>query len=197
MQHDPLQQFEIWYQDALEAQARGELKMPDAMSLATSSADGKPSSRMLLFKGLLGGGFSFYTNFESRKCRDIFANPNGALLFYWPGLERQVRIEGRIEKLSDAESDRYWNTRPRESNLGAWASQQSAPVADRATLLRQVEAISKQYGNEKPLPRPEFWGGFKLLPAEIEFWMAGEFRLHDRFRYKKSKNGWQQTRLSP
>ncbi len=199
MQHDPVRQFEIWYEDALEAQAKGLLKMPDAMALATATPEGRPSSRMVLYKGLSGGGVTFHTNFGSRKCREIFANPQGALLFYWSGIDRQIRIEGRIEKLSDEESDRYWSTRNRESNIGAWASHQSAPVADRGALIREVDAVRERFASEAEVPRPEFWGGFRLVPDEFEFWKAGEHRLHDRIRYRRAaaSREWSQTRLSP
>jgi pyridoxamine 5'-phosphate oxidase len=198
MQPDPLKQFEIWYQEAIAAAARGELKMPDAMSLATATAEGRPSSRMVLYKGLSSGGFTFYTNYGSRKCGELVANPFAALLFYWPGLERQVRIEGPVQKLTSAESDAYWNTRDRESNIGAWASRQSAKVADRARLIARVEELRTRFEGEKLVPRPEFWGGFRLVPSEMEFWVAGEFRLHDRFRYVRDASGaWTQARLSP
>jgi pyridoxamine 5'-phosphate oxidase len=167
-----------------------------AMTLATVDAGGRPGARVVLLHGLDRRGFVFFTNYESRKGRDITANPQAALCFYWPWLDRQVRIEGRLTRIDGAESDAYFATRPRGKQAGAWASEQSRPLASRDALdaaCREIEA--RHAGGD--IPRPPFWGGYRLAPDRIEFWKAGGSRLHDRFLFTKTNEGWTRERLAP
>ncbi len=189
---DPLQQFEQWLDQALKA----ELPEPNAMTLATVGADGRPSTRVVLIKGYDARGIVWYTNYESRKGRELAAHPFAALQFHWVDLERVVRIEGRVEKVSDAESDAYYRSRPLDSRLGAWASPQSQVIASRAVLV----ANAAKYGTQFLLnpPRPPHWGGFRLLPDRWEFWQGRKSRLHDRLRYtQQATGGWLRERLAP
>ncbi|MDP1790082.1 MAG: pyridoxamine 5'-phosphate oxidase [Methylibium sp.] len=189
---DPLQQFEQWLDQALKA----ELPEPNAMTLATVGADGRPSTRVVLIKGCDARGIVWYTNYESRKGRELAAHPFAALQFHWVELERVVRIEGRVEKVSDAESDAYYRSRPLDSRLGAWASPQSQVIASRAVLV----ANAAKYGAQFLLnpPRPPHWGGFRLLPDRWEFWKGRKSRLHDRLRYtQQATGGWLRERLAP
>lgn len=189
---DPLQQFERWLDQALKA----ELPEPNAMTLATVGADGRPSTRVVLIKGCDARGIVWYTNYESRKGRELDAHPFAALQFHWVDLERVVRIEGRVEKVSDAESDAYYRSRPLDSRLGAWASPQSQVIASRAVLV----ANAAKYGAQFLLnpPRPPHWGGFRLLPDRWEFWQGRKSRLHDRLRYtQQATGGWLRERLAP
>ncbi|AOI58343.1 pyridoxamine 5'-phosphate oxidase [Burkholderia diffusa] len=191
---DPFAQFDRWFKEALDAK----LPEPNTMTLATVGDDGRPSARIVLIKGVDERGFVFFTNYESRKGRDLAANPHAALLFYWIELERQVRIEGRIEKTSADESDRYFASRPLGSRIGAWASEQSAVIDSRATLEAREKAVSERYG-ENP-PRPPHWGGYRVVPDAIEFWQGRPSRLHDRLLYTRdaaAKSGWTISRLSP
>lgn len=168
------------------------------MTLATVGEGGRPSARIVLIKGVDERGFVFFTNYESRKGRDLAANPYAALLFYWIELERQVRIEGRIEKTSADESDRYFSSRPLGSRIGAWASEQSAVIDSRATLEAREKEISTRFGDDPP--RPPHWGGYRLVPDSIEFWQGRPSRLHDRLLYTRdaaSPHGWTMSRLSP
>lgn len=187
----PFRQLEAWLADARGA----ELREPEAMALATVGETGTPSVRMVLLRGWDEEGFRFFTNYESQKGLDLAANPMASLLFYWDPLQRQVRIDGEVSRLDGHESDAYFATRARESQLGAWASSQSRPIPDRDTLLRAVEDAGRCFPDE--VRRPPWWGGFRLVPVRFEFWQSGEFRLHDRFRYEPSEEGWTITRLSP
>ena len=188
---DPFAQFERWFKDALAAQ----LPLANAMTLATVSPGGAPDARVVLLKGVDGGGFVFYTNYDSRKGQQLAARAEACLLFLWTQLERQVRIEGRVGKVSPAESDAYFASRPLGARLSARASTQSAVVPDRSFLESEVEKVKKQFG-ESP-PRPPNWGGYRVIPSQIEFWQGRENRLHDRLRYCRKKDAWAIERLAP
>lgn len=189
---DPIRQFGAWFEQALAAQ----LPEPNAMTLATVGADGLPSARIVLLKGYDAAGFVFHTNYESRKGKELAAHPFAALVFFWSELERQVRIEGKVERLPAAESDAYFQSRPLGSRLSAWASRQSEPVANRETLEQELEEMSQRFQGGDVL-RPPFWGGLRLRPDAIEFWQGGSNRLHDRLRYRPGAAGWRIERLSP
>jgi len=189
---NPFVQFNRWLQEALSSR----LPEPNAMALATATAEGKPSVRMVLLKGYDDRGFVFFTNYEGRKSSELLKNPNAALLFYWSELERQVRIEGSVEKTSRQESEEYFNTRPLESRLGAWASRQSEVIPGRSDLEQKVSDLKERYANRE-VPVPPFWGGFRLQPQAFEFWQGRENRLHDRIRYTLQGGVWVIERLSP
>lgn len=189
---DPVEQFRRWFEQAVSAQ----LPEPNAMTLATCTPDGRPSARIVLLKGYNGNGFTFFTSYEGRKAKELDSNPRAALVFYWPELERQIRIEGNIERTSSEESDAYFATRPRNSQLGAWASSQSSVVASREVLERRWAELQARYANQ-PVPRPPHWGGYRLIPTVFEFWQGRPSRLHDRLRYRRSPTGWVRERLSP
>ena len=191
---DPMQQFQSWLDTAIKAK----VLEPTAMNLATSSAEGVISSRMVLLKDLDPRGFSFFTNYESRKASDLAEHGRAALCFGWGALERQVRIEGVIEKVSAQDSDDYYSRRPRGSRIGAIASRQSTELSSHAELEQQVKEVEKQYAQGEEIQRPEYWGGYRLLPESLEFWQGRPSRLHDRFCYQKSEDGqWQVRRLAP
>lgn len=190
---DPVRMFRAW----LEAASATGMHLPEAAALATASADGVPSARMVLLRGLDERGFVFFTNYRSRKGRELEANPRAALLFYWRGLERQVRVEGRAEPVSPEESDRYFQQRPRGSRLAAIASPQSEVIDGRQSLDARVAELDALYPGPE-VPRPAHWGGFRVVHESIEFWQGGTHRLHDRFRYRRARGGgWAVERLAP
>jgi pyridoxamine 5'-phosphate oxidase len=189
----PMNQFEKWFNDALKAQ----LYEPNAMTLATTSIDRKPSARIVLLKGFSDKGFSFYTNYLSAKGKEIAKNPVVALVFYWPELERQIRIEGTVEKLSKEDSEKYFKTRPKKSQISAIVSPQSQVLENRAELEKKF-AETESYYEDKDIPKPSNWGGYIVKPQVIEFWQGRRDRLHDRIVYKKAdKNSWKVVRLAP
>ncbi|NJD87353.1 MAG: pyridoxamine 5'-phosphate oxidase [Betaproteobacteria bacterium] len=188
---DPFRQFHAWLKEALAA----EVPEPTAMTLATASAAGSPSARIVLLKALDERGFVFYTNYASRKGEELAARPRAALTFLWKELERQVRVEGTVEKVSAAESDEYFAIRPLGSRIGAWASTQSATIESRQWLEARMKAAEAQYGDHPP--RPPHWGGYRVIPEWLEFWQGRRSRLHDRIAYTRAAGGWTISRLSP
>ena len=189
---DPLSLFAQWFDEAL----RAAVPEPNAMTLATVSADGHPSARIVLLKGVDAQGFTFFTNFESRKGRDLDETGHAALVFWWQELERQVRVEGIVERVSDAEADAYFAARPRGSRIGAWASPQSRPLMNRAVLEENWAALNARFDGDD-VPRPPHWGGYRLLPETVEFWKGRASRLHDRFLYTRDDGAWRVKRLAP
>jgi pyridoxamine 5'-phosphate oxidase len=188
---NPLQQFDKWLREAIA----GQLPEPNAMTLATASADGRPSTRIVLIKGYDARGIVWYTNYDSRKGRELAANPHAALQFHWVELERVVRIEGRVELASTEESDAYYATRPLDSRLGAWASPQSQVIGSRAVLVANAAKAAARHGLHPP--RPPHWGGYRLVPEAWEFWQGRKSRLHDRLRYRQEGSAWVRERLAP
>ena len=189
---DPLALFEAWFEEAKQQEPND----PNAMSVASVGEDGMPSLRMVLLKGCDERGFVFYTNFESRKGEQLLARPKAAALFHWKSLRRQVRIEGPVTRVSDEEADAYFASRPKDSQIGAWASEQSRPLAGRFELEKRVAKFAAKYGLGK-VPRPPHWSGFRIAPERIEFWQDGKFRLHDRLVYHSEETGWRTERLYP
>jgi len=187
---DPFVQFERWF-----AEAGGAVPAPESMVLATATPGGAPSARMVLLKEAGPDGFVFFTNYDSRKGRELAANPRAALLFHWQPLGRQVRVEGRVERLDEAASDAYFATRPLGARIGAWVSAQSAVIGSRDELEAAVETMGRHVGEE--LERPPYWGGFRLRPQVFEFWQHRDDRLHDRLRYQREADGWVLERLAP
>jgi pyridoxamine 5'-phosphate oxidase len=191
-ENDPIARFRSWLGEAEASEPND----PNAMALATVDADGRPSVRMVLLKGLSDAGFVFYTNQQSRKGGELAGNPNAALLFHWKSLRRQVRVEGPVEPVSDAEADAYFATRGRESRLGAWASDQSRTLADRATLECRLEETKARFGDGE-VPRPPHWSGYRVVPTAIEFWSDGSARLHHRELFERHSEGWTMRLLNP
>ncbi len=189
---DPLALFRQWFQDALKAR----LLDPNAMAVSTVGASGKPSTRMVLLRGLDSRGYTFFTNYHSRKGQELKKRPYASLLFFWPQLGRQVRIEGRVEKVSPRESDAYFKTRPRGSQLSAWASDQSEKIGNRDILESRMRSLEIRFEGKR-IPRPSHWGGYRVLPVTIEFWSGRKNRLHDRLLYVRSLGRWVRTRLAP
>lgn len=189
---DPATQFATWFEQATE----GKVLEPNAMTLSTVNAEGQPSARIVLLKFVDSDGFVFYTNYGSRKAHEIANNPRVALHFFWPELERQVRVRGTASKVSTAESLRYFSRRPRASQLGAWVSHQSAPIPARSVLEKAFSQMKAKFA-EGDVPLPDFWGGYRVRPDEVEFWQGGAHRLHDRFVYTRDGDAWQTQRLSP
>jgi pyridoxamine 5'-phosphate oxidase len=198
---DPFENFQLWL---AEAKASMGEEMATAMTLATASKSGRPSARIVLFKGTGHDpkgleGFKLFGNYESQKSRELLENAQAALVFFWPLLGRQIRAEGPVERLSDYEADIYFASRPRGSRLGAWASPQSQKIKNREELIARLADVEKRFGSEGEVPRPQNWGGWLLVPERFEFWQAGEFRLHDRYLFERSAQGagWQRSRLAP
>lgn len=189
---DPVELFSRWIDEAIHSEANE----PNAMSLATVSEDGNPNVRVVLLKGIVGNTIQFYTNYLSRKGRELEHTPQAAVAFWWPELERQVRIRGKVEKLSRSEIDSYFQSRPRESQIGAWVSEQSSPVESRETLKKKVKSVMDRFGGSK-IPTPDFWGGYSIQIEEIEFWQGRPARLHDRILYTRINKTWQKERLQP
>jgi len=189
---DPIKQFHIWFNDAVDAK----LPLPEAMTLATATPDGRPSARMVLLKQVDHDGFVFFTNYHSVKAEQLDANPYAALVFYWSQLDRQVRVEGSVVKTSEQESREYFSTRPRESQIGAWASAQSQAISSREVLEQRAHELEDLYRNQE-VACPEHWGGYRLKPERIEFWKSRIGRLHDRILYRRDGDTWSITRLAP
>ncbi|MEA5596401.1 pyridoxamine 5'-phosphate oxidase [Rivularia sp. UHCC 0363] len=190
---NPFVQFKEWFDQALSA----DILEPNAMTVATTTTDGKPSARMVLLKDFDDRGFVFYTNYNSQKAQELAENPQAALVFWWAELQRQIRICGRVERISDAESDQYFYSRPFNSRLGAWASNQSEVIENREVLEQHLEELKAKY-QDREVPRPSHWGGIRVIPAEIEFWQGRSSRLHDRLIYTRNEDdSWKIQRLSP
>ncbi|MEP7382051.1 MAG: pyridoxamine 5'-phosphate oxidase [Gemmatimonadota bacterium] len=189
---DPIVQFSRWFEEA----RRADILEPNAMTLATCTPDARPSARIVLLKDVSPHGFAFYTDFRSRKGDELAANPRAALVFLWKEIERQVRIAGMVERVSREESEAYYRSRPAGSRIGAWASRQSAVIPSRDTIEEAVASITAQYPTDD-IPLPPHWGGYRVVPEELEFWQGRSSRLHDRLRYRRSTLGWTVERLSP
>ena len=190
---DPIELFKIWMSEA----EKNEINDPNALSLATSNEKNEPSVRMVLLKGLSKNGFVFYTNLNSPKSQDLKKNSKAAMCFHWKSLQRQVRVSGSITQVSDDEADNYFNSRPYESRIGAWASDQSKTMTDRKNLLKKIDEFKKKFEKEKKLPRPKHWSGWCLNPLSIEFWLGDKFRIHERLKYIKISNNWKKEILYP
>ncbi len=190
---NPLELFKIWLSEA----EKKEINDPNALSLATTNKNNEPNVRMVLLKGFNEKGFVFYTNLNSPKSDDLKKNPKAAMCFHWKSLQRQIRISGSVTKVSEKEADTYFNSRPYESRIGAWASDQSQVMKKRKDFLKRIEEFKKKYSNKESLPRPKHWSGWCLKPTSIEFWLGDQFRIHERLRYKKISNNWEKNILYP
>ena len=190
---DPLELFKSWMSEAEKKETRD----PTASSLATANSAGQPNVRMVLLKGLSSEGFVFYTNLNSSKSRDLKENPKAAMCFHWKSFNRQIRILGNVTQVDDKEADFYFNNRPYESRINAWASDQSNPMNERSELLKKIEDFKNKYKNEKNVPRPLYWSGWRLKPSSIEFWLHRDNRNHERLRYNKTPKGWEKEILYP
>ena len=190
---DPLELFKSWMSEA----EKKEIRDPTASSLATANSAGQPNVRMVLLKGLSSEGFVFYTNLNSSKSRDLKENPKAAMCFHWKSFNRQIRILGNVTQVDDKEADLYFNSRPYESRINAWASDQSNPMNERSELLKKIENFKNKYKNEKNVPRPLYWSGWRLKPSSIEFWLHRDNRNHERLRYNKTPKGWEKEILYP
>ncbi len=188
---DPVLQLQAWLNDAEHAG----ISEPSAMTLATTTRDGQPSARIVLLRGLDARGLAFYSNYESRKARELAADPRAAIVFYWRALARQVRVEGIVERLTGAESDAYFLSRPRGHRLSAWASQQSSVIPSRAFLEERLREADARFGPD--VPRPPYWGGYRVVPERFEFWQGRPDRMHDRIAYRRDEHGWRTVRLAP
>ena len=190
---DPLELFKSWMSEA----EKKEIRDPTASSLATANSAGQPNVRMVLLKGLSSEGFVFYTNLNSSKSSDLKENPKAAMCFHWKSFNRQIRILGNVTQVDDKEADLYFNSRPYESRINAWASDQSNPMNERSELLKKIEDFKNKYKNEKNVPRPLYWSGWRLKPSSIEFWLHRDNRNHERLRYNKTPKGWEKEILYP
>jgi len=190
---NPFELFKIWMKEA----EKKEINDPNALSLATSNSGNEPSVRMVLLKGLSTRGFVFYTHLNSPKSQDLKKNPKAEMCFHWKSIQRQIRISGNITQVSDKEADDYFKSRPYESKIGAWASDQSMVMKERMELLKRIEDLKKKYKDEKNLPRPKYWSGWCLNPTSIEFWLGNKFRIHERLRYNKISEAWKKEILYP
>jgi len=190
---DPLELFKIWMFEA----KKKEINDPNALSLATTNKSGEPSVRMVLLKGVNQKGFVFYTNLNSPKSDDLKKNPKAAMCFHWKSVQKQVRISGSVTQVSDEEADLYFNSRPHESRIGAWASDQSKTMLQRKEFLKKIEEFKKKFSDKKKLIRPKHWSGWCLNPSSVEFWLGGQFRIHERLKYKKVLNNWKKEILYP
>jgi len=192
--NDPIELFRVWMEEAKKTEPND----PNALALATSDKDNNPSVRMVLLKDFSKDGFTFYTNLNSQKGNELKDNPKAAMCFHWKSLLRQIRITGQIKKVSDKVADEYYNTRGYESRIGAWASKQSTILKNRDELLKSIEAFKQKYNDQSKVPRPDHWSGWNLIPSNIEFWLDGDNRIHERLRYSKDETGsWVKSLLSP
>ena len=191
--NDPIELFKIWMSEA----ENKEINDPNALSLATTSKNNEPNVRMVLLKGLSEKGFIFYTNLNSPKSNDLKINPKAAMCFHWKSLQRQIRIIGSATQVNEKEADTYFNSRPYESRIGAWASDQSKTMSNREELLKKIQNFKKKYKDVKNLPRPKYWSGWCLNPSSIEFWLGDQFRIHERLKYNKISNNWKKEILYP
>jgi len=192
--NDPIELFRVWMEEAKKTEPND----PNALALATSDKDNNPSVRMVLLKDFSKDGFTFYTNLNSQKGNELKSNPKAAMCFHWKSLLRQIRITGQIKKVSDKVADEYYNTRGYESRIGAWASKQSTILKNRDELLKSIEAFKQKYNDQSKVPRPDHWSGWNLIPSNIEFWLDGDNRIHERLRYSKDETGsWVKSLLNP